>query len=179
MVVLTHRFLLRYSCVGYSIFHCLEWVRPAHTQIVAVYLKQDAQGLSLMIKDTGSPRHGSASPMTNACQRLSLSSHSLSIHFIMYRIGDSAKNAFHSNPTNTVFDVKRLIGRKFNEPDVQRDLRYWPFTVRDIAGKPSIQIRHHGELKDFVKSTLYLLLVDSLGPFDRLPKRSVPWFLRR
>jgi molecular chaperone DnaK (HSP70) len=41
------------------------------------------------------------------------------------RIGDSAKNAFHSNPTNTVFDAKRLIGRKIEEPELQRDLKHW------------------------------------------------------
>ena len=41
------------------------------------------------------------------------------------RIGDSAKNAFHSNPTNTVFDAKRLIGRKIEEPELQRDIKHW------------------------------------------------------
>jgi Hsp70 protein len=41
------------------------------------------------------------------------------------RIGDSAKNAFHSNPTNTVFDAKRLIGRKITEPELQRDIKHW------------------------------------------------------
>ena len=41
------------------------------------------------------------------------------------RIGDSAKNAFHSNPTNTVFDAKRLIGRKIDEQDLQRDIKHW------------------------------------------------------
>ena len=40
-------------------------------------------------------------------------------------VGDSAKNAFHSNPENTVFDAKRLIGRKFDEPEVQRDMKHW------------------------------------------------------
>ena len=40
-------------------------------------------------------------------------------------IGDSAKNAFHANPANTVFDAKRLIGRKYNDPDVQKDLKHW------------------------------------------------------
>ena len=41
------------------------------------------------------------------------------------RIGDSAKNAFHSNPVNTVFDAKRLIGRKIEEPELQRDIKHW------------------------------------------------------
>ena len=40
-------------------------------------------------------------------------------------VGDSAKNAFHSNPENTVFDAKRLIGRKYDDPEVQRDMKHW------------------------------------------------------
>jgi molecular chaperone DnaK (HSP70) len=45
--------------------------------------------------------------------------------YVESRIGDSAKNAFHSNPTNTVFDAKRLIGRKMEEPELQRDMKHW------------------------------------------------------
>jgi len=44
-------------------------------------------------------------------------------------IGDSAKNQVARNPENTVFDAKRLIGRKFTEDTVQKDIRLWPFTV--------------------------------------------------
>jgi endoplasmic reticulum chaperone BiP len=40
-------------------------------------------------------------------------------------IGDAAKNAFHSNPENTVFDAKRLIGRKMDDQDIQRDIKHW------------------------------------------------------
>lgn len=40
-------------------------------------------------------------------------------------VGDSAKNAFHTNPENTVFDAKRLIGRKYDDPDVKRDMKHW------------------------------------------------------
>ncbi|KAF5345831.1 hypothetical protein D9756_010900 [Leucocoprinus leucothites] len=42
-------------------------------------------------------------------------------------VGDAAKNAFHSNPTNTVFDAKRLIGRKTDDPELKRDIKHWPF----------------------------------------------------
>jgi len=41
------------------------------------------------------------------------------------RIGDLAKNAFHSNPTNAVFDAKRLIGRKMDGPELQHDIKHW------------------------------------------------------
>ena len=70
----------------------------------------------------------------------------------MFSVGDAAKNAFHSNPENTVFDAKRLIGRKFSEPEVQRDMKHWPFKVIDNKGKPVIQVKHRGELRDFVRS---------------------------
>ena len=47
-------------------------------------------------------------------------------------IGDAAKNQAASNPINTVFDVKRLIGRKFSDPSVQRDAKLVPFKI--VAG---------------------------------------------
>ena len=48
---------------------------------------------------------------------------SLPVHFLS--VGDAAKNAFHTNPENTVFDAKRLIGRKMDDPEVKRDQRHW------------------------------------------------------
>jgi len=45
-------------------------------------------------------------------------------------IGDAAKNQVAMNPRNTVFDAKRLIGRKFSEPAVQEDMRHFSFTVK-------------------------------------------------
>ena len=44
-------------------------------------------------------------------------------------IGDAAKNQTAKNPLNTIFDAKRLIGRKFNDPIVQKDCKLWPFKV--------------------------------------------------
>ena len=44
-------------------------------------------------------------------------------------IGNSAKNQISMNPENTVFDAKRLIGRDFNDPAVQSDLKHFPFKV--------------------------------------------------
>lgn len=64
-------------------------------------------------------------------------------------IGDAAKNQAAMNPANTVFDAKRLIGRKFNDPEVTEDAKHYPFKVVDKAGKPNIQVEYKGETKVF------------------------------
>jgi len=64
-------------------------------------------------------------------------------------IGDAAKNQVAMNPENTVFDAKRLIGRRFNDPAVASDMKHWPFTVVDDAGKPKIRVEYKGEQKTF------------------------------
>lgn len=64
-------------------------------------------------------------------------------------IGDAAKNQVAMNPVNTIFDAKRLIGRKFDEQNVQADMKHWPFTVVSIEGKPKIQVEYKGETKSF------------------------------
>ncbi|WZZ11070.1 LOW QUALITY PROTEIN: hypothetical protein YC2023_096991 [Brassica napus] len=65
-------------------------------------------------------------------------------------IGDSAKNQVALNPHNTVFDAKRLIGRRFSDPSVQSDMTHWPFKV--VAGpgdKPMIVVTYKNEEKQF------------------------------
>jgi len=64
-------------------------------------------------------------------------------------IGDAAKNQVAMNPHNTVFDAKRLIGRRFNDPEVQSDMKHWSFKVIEKSGKPYIQVEFKGETKDF------------------------------
>merc|ERR1712017_59100 len=65
-------------------------------------------------------------------------------------IGDAAKNQVAMNPTNSVFDAKRLIGRKFNDPVVESDMKHWPFKVIAKDGdKPHIQVTFKGEEKTF------------------------------
>ena len=59
-------------------------------------------------------------------------------------VGDAAKNMTNRDPENTVFDVKRLIGRKFSDQEVQRDMKYYPFKVTEIGDnddKPLISIK--------------------------------------
>ena len=65
-------------------------------------------------------------------------------------IGDSAKTQTARNPTNTVFDAKRLIGRKFADKNVQEDIKQWPFKVTPgPQDKPLINVKYMGEDKKF------------------------------
>jgi len=64
-------------------------------------------------------------------------------------IGDAAKNQVAMNPENTVFDAKRLIGRRFDESSVQSDMKHWPFNVVNDGGKPRIQVEYKNESKTF------------------------------
>jgi L1 cell adhesion molecule like protein len=65
-------------------------------------------------------------------------------------IGDAAKNQTAKNPVNTVYDAKRLIGRKFNDPVVQKDMKHWPFKVESGPDdKPVIVVKYKNETKKF------------------------------
>jgi len=64
-------------------------------------------------------------------------------------IGDAAKNQVAMNPTNTIFDAKRLIGRKFDDATVQSDMKHWPFEVVSEGGKPKLSVEFKGEQKRF------------------------------
>jgi len=64
-------------------------------------------------------------------------------------IGDPAKNQVAINPSNTIFDAKRLIGRKFDESTVQSDMKHWPFDVVDVGGRPKLKVEYKNEEKTF------------------------------
>merc|ERR1712213_37944 len=64
-------------------------------------------------------------------------------------IGDAAKNQVAMNPNNTVFDAKRLIGRKFDDPTVEQDKKHWPFKVVNDSSKPKIVVEYKYEQKTF------------------------------
>merc|ERR1711953_641500 len=64
-------------------------------------------------------------------------------------IGDPAKNQVAINPTNTIFDAKRLIGRKFDDSTVQADMKHWPFSVVDESGRPKLEVEYKNENKRF------------------------------
>ncbi|MCJ1320271.1 Heat shock protein ssb1 [Xylographa vitiligo] len=64
-------------------------------------------------------------------------------------IGEAAKNLAAMNPTNTIFDIKRLIGRRFDDPTVKKDIESWPFKVVDQGGSPMVQVEYLKETKTF------------------------------
>ena len=65
-------------------------------------------------------------------------------------LGNAAKSQCNQNPTNTVFDAKRLIGRNYNEKDVQEDIKHYPYTVvPNKDGKPAIKVMYKNEEKIF------------------------------
>jgi len=65
-------------------------------------------------------------------------------------IGAAAKNQAARNAENTVFDAKRMIGRKFDDPEVKADMKLWPFkVVRGSADRPQIEVTYKGEKKRF------------------------------
>ena len=64
-------------------------------------------------------------------------------------IGDSAKNQAAMNPKNTIFDAKRLIGRKYNDSWVQSDIKGFPFNVTDQNNKPVIEVEYKKKINNF------------------------------
>ncbi|GFW53200.1 heat shock protein 70 B2 [Trichonephila clavipes] len=64
-------------------------------------------------------------------------------------IGDAAKSQVAMNPENTIFDAKRLIGRKYDDPKIQQDLKHWPFKIINQGGKPKLKVEFKGEEKLF------------------------------
>ena len=64
-------------------------------------------------------------------------------------IGDSAKNQANANPENSIYDAKRLIGRDFNDPVVQAEMKLFPFKIINNNNKPEIQVKYKNEDKQF------------------------------
>ena len=81
-------------------------------------------------------------------------------------IGDAAKNQVAMNPNNTVFDAKRLIGRKFDDPTVEQDKKHWPFKVVNDSSKPKIVVEYKYEEKTFSAeeiSSMVLVKMKEIG----------------
>ncbi|KAJ3289675.1 molecular chaperone bip1 [Rhizoclosmatium globosum] len=77
-------------------------------------------------------------------------------------VGDAAKNQAPMNPTNTIFDAKRLVGRRFDEQDVQNDMKHFPFKVVAKDGKPIIQVKVKGEDKKFTPEEISAMVLQKM-----------------
>ena len=76
----------------------------------------------------------------------------------------------------SVFDAKRLIGRKFADAEVQADIKHFPFKVIDKAGKPYVRVQYRGEDKEFVSCRLIPSNVNCAHTVCSRPRRSRLWF---
>jgi len=77
-------------------------------------------------------------------------------------IGEAAKNQAAVNPENTVFDAKRLIGRKYNDPEVQRDKKLYPFEIVEKDSKPYIRVSVKGEKKTFSPEEISAMILTKM-----------------
>ena len=77
-------------------------------------------------------------------------------------IGDAAKNQAAMNPSNTVFDAKRLIGRKMDDPETQNDIKHFPFKVIDKNNKPVIEVEYKGETKTFTPEEISSMVLTKM-----------------
>ncbi|CDO92965.1 unnamed protein product [Kluyveromyces dobzhanskii CBS 2104] len=77
-------------------------------------------------------------------------------------IGDAAKNQAAMNPSNTVFDAKRLIGRNFEDAEVQGDIKHFPFKVVSVGGKPQIEVEYKGESKVFTPEEVSSMILTKM-----------------
>jgi hypothetical protein len=77
-------------------------------------------------------------------------------------VGDAAKNQATVNPAATVFDVKRLIGRGFDDATVQADMKLWPFQVVNSGGKPNIKVDVGAEKKTFAPEEVSAMVLSYL-----------------
>merc|ERR1711920_1069394 len=74
-------------------------------------------------------------------------------------VGDAAKNQASLNPSNTVYDAKRLIGRRFTDAAVQHDMKLWPFALVSVDGKPIIEVEVSGAMKKFTPEEISAMVL--------------------
>jgi len=77
-------------------------------------------------------------------------------------IGDAAKNQLTSNPKNTIFDAKRLIGRQFSEKSVQSDKKLFPFTLVEKKGKPHVKVSVGGKDETFAPEEISAMVLTKM-----------------
>ncbi|KAL1960365.1 hypothetical protein VTO42DRAFT_8325 [Malbranchea cinnamomea] len=77
-------------------------------------------------------------------------------------VGDAAKNQYASNPKRTIFDVKRLIGRKYDDSDVQKDIKHFPFKVVNVDDKPQVRVEVNGKPRNFTPEEVSAMVLGKM-----------------
>jgi heat shock protein 5 len=77
-------------------------------------------------------------------------------------VGEPAKNQGAINPENTIFDVKRLIGRKYNDPTIQRDKKLLPYKIVDKDTAPVIEVLVKGEKKIYTPEQISAIILEKM-----------------
>ncbi|KAG7873654.1 hypothetical protein KL938_005064 [Ogataea parapolymorpha] len=77
-------------------------------------------------------------------------------------VGDAAKNQIASNPTNTIFDIKRLIGHRFDDKVIQKEIKHLPYKVKDQDGRPVVEAKVNGELKTFTAEEISAMILGKM-----------------
>jgi len=77
-------------------------------------------------------------------------------------VGDAAKNQYAANPKRTIFDIKRLIGRKFLDKDVQADAKHFPFSVVNKDGKPTVSVEVAGKERNFTPEEISAMVLGKM-----------------
>ncbi|KAG2145495.1 heat shock protein 70 family [Suillus bovinus] len=88
--------------------------------------------------------------------------HRITPSWVSFTDDERLQNAFHSNPTNTVFDAKRLIGRKMDDLELKRDMKHFPFNVVDKGGKPAISIGYKGDTRQFTPEEISAMILTKM-----------------
>ncbi|KAF5014711.1 hypothetical protein F66182_14219, partial [Fusarium sp. NRRL 66182] len=77
-------------------------------------------------------------------------------------IGEAAKNQAAMNPENTIFDIKRLIGRRFEDPVVKKDIESWPFKVIDQGGNPMVEVQYLNDSETFTPEEVSAMVLTKM-----------------
>ena len=77
-------------------------------------------------------------------------------------VGDAAKNQYAANPKRTVYDIKRMIGRKWSDKDVQADQKHFPFPVKNKDGKPVVSVEVSGKDRTFAPEEISAMVLGKM-----------------
>jgi molecular chaperone DnaK (HSP70) len=77
-------------------------------------------------------------------------------------VGDAAKSSSGGNAVNTIYEIKRMIGRDFDDPILQNDMKLLPYKVINVNGKPKVEVQFKGETKQFTPEEISAMILGKL-----------------